>query len=153
MVANVISYRGKSAYREVGKVFGLGDDQIDRLTRTRGHWSSGDLGERELRESGLDPRDPTVRQVVEWAETLQGFPRHLGLHSGGFIITRDPVIELVPVENATKELRTVIAWDKRDVESLGLVKVDLLSLGMLTAVRKTFELVYQTEGQELTLAT
>jgi error-prone DNA polymerase len=152
MVANVISYRGKSSYREVGKVFGLGDDQIDRLTRTRGHWSSGDLGERELEESGLDPRDPTVRQVVEWAETLQGFPRHLGLHSGGFIITRDPVIELVPIENATKELRTVIAWDKRDVEDLGLVKVDLLSLGMLTAVRKTFDLVKATEGKELTLA-
>jgi error-prone DNA polymerase len=152
MVANVISYRGKSAYREVGKVFGLGEDQIDRLTRTRGHWSSGDLGERELREAGLDPRDPTVHQVVEWAETLQGFPRHLGLHSGGFIITRDPVIELVPIENATKELRTVIAWDKRDVEDLGLVKVDLLSLGMLTAVRKTFDYVKATEGKELTLA-
>jgi error-prone DNA polymerase len=152
MVANVISYRGKSAYREVGKVFGLGEDQIDRLTRTRGHWSSGDLGEREIRDAGLDPHDDTVRQVVHWAETLQGFPRHLGLHSGGFIITRDPVIELVPVENATKELRTVIAWDKRDVEDLNLVKVDLLALGMLTAVRKCFDYVRQTEGKELTLA-
>jgi error-prone DNA polymerase len=153
MVANVISYRGKSAYREVGKVFGLGEDQIDRLTRSRGHWSSGDLGERELHEAGLSSRDSTVRQVVRWAEVLQGFPRHLGLHSGGFIITRDPVIELVPVENATKELRTVIAWDKRDVEDLKLVKVDLLALGMLTAVRKCFDFVRATEnGRELTLA-
>lgn len=152
MVANVVAYRGKSAYREVGKVFGLGEDQIDRLTRSRGHWSSGALGDRELKEAGLSPDDPTVRQVMYWSEILQGFPRHLGLHSGGFIITREPVIEMVPVENATKELRTVIAWDKRDIEELKLVKVDLLSLGMLTAVRKTFDLVRATEGLELTLA-
>ncbi|MCK6549206.1 error-prone DNA polymerase [Myxococcota bacterium] len=153
MVANVIAYRGKSAYREVGKVFGLGEDQIDRLSRTRGHWSAGMMDSDELRRSGLDPSDATVQQVVHWAETLQGFPRHLGLHSGGFIITRDPVTELVPVENATKELRTVISWDKRDVETLGLVKVDLLALGMLTAIRKTFEFVEQSEGRALTLAT
>src|SRR5262249_44313156 len=121
-------------------------------TRARGPWSAGDLGERELEEAGLDPRDSTVRQVVEWAETLQGFPRHLGLHSGGFIITRDPVIEMVPVENATKELRTVIAWDKRDVEDLKLVKVDLLALGMLTAVRKCFDMIKLWENKELTLA-
>src|SRR6185503_844263 len=100
----------------------------------------------------LDSHDATVRQVVYWAEVLQGFPRHLGLHSGGFIITRDPVIEMVPVENATKELRTVIAWDKRDVEVLKLVKVDLLALGMLTAVRKCFDMIKATEGHELTLA-
>jgi error-prone DNA polymerase len=152
MVANVIAYRGKSAYREVGKVFGIGEDQIDRLTRSRGHWSSGELGERELREAGLDTKDPVVRQVVYWSEILQGFPRHLGLHSGGFIITRDPVVEMVPVENATKELRTVISWDKRDVEELKLVKVDLLALGMLTAIRKCFDLIRQTENLELTLA-
>ncbi len=152
MVANVIRYRGRLAYREVGKVFGLGDDQIDRLTRTRGHWSAGEIRAEDLKEAGLDPADPTVRQVVRWAEVLQGFPRHLGLHSGGFVITREPLVELAPIENATMENRTVIAWDKRDVETLGLVKVDLLSLGMLTAVHKAFDVVEATEGIRLSLA-
>ncbi|MEO1337526.1 MAG: error-prone DNA polymerase, partial [Myxococcota bacterium] len=152
MVANVIRYRGRLAYREVGKVFGLGDDQIDRLTRTRGHWSVGDVGVKDLREAGLDPSDPTVAQVIHWAEELQGFPRHLGLHSGGFVITKEPLVELAPVENATMENRTVIAWDKRDVETLGLVKVDLLALGMLTAVHKAFNVIEKTEGLRLSLA-
>ena len=152
MVANVIRYRGRLAYREVGKVFGLGDDQIDRLTRTRGHWSTGDVQNEDLREAGLDPGDPTVKQVVQWAEALRGFPRHLGLHSGGFVITKDPLVELAPVENATMENRTVICWDKRDVETLGLVKVDLLALGMLTAVHKAFDIVEATEGVRLSLA-
>ena len=152
MVANVIRYRGRLAYREVGKVFGLGDDQIDRLTRTRGHWSAPEVRDADLREAGLDPSDPTVKQVVRWAEELRGFPRHLGLHSGGFVITKEPLVELAPVENATMENRTVICWDKRDVETLGLVKVDLLALGMLTAVHKAFELIEATEGVRLSLA-
>lgn len=152
MVANFICYRGKLAYREVGKVFGLGQDQIDRLARGRGHWSAGELDGDELRNAGLDPDDPIVQQVVEWGETLQGFPRHLGLHSGGFVITKEPLVEIVPVENATKEYRTVVAWDKRDVETLGLVKIDLLALGMLSAVHRAFDLVLETEGLQLTLA-
>ena len=152
MVANVIRYRGRLAYREVAKVFGLGDDQIDRLTRTRGHWSTQEIRDEDLKEAGLDPRDPTVLQVIQWAEELQGFPRHLGLHSGGFVITKDPLVELAPVENATMENRTAICWDKRDVETLGLVKVDLLALGMLTAVHKAFDIIEQTEGLRLTLA-
>lgn len=152
MVANLICFRGKLAYREVGKVFGLGEDQIEKLSRGRGHWSAGAMGEKELREAGVDPRDRTVRQVVRWAEELQGFPRHLGLHSGGFVITRDPLVELVPVENATMEHRTVVSWDKRDIELLGLVKVDLLALGMLSAVRRSFDYVEQSEGVKLSLA-
>ena len=152
MVANVIRYRGRLAYREVGKVFGLGDDQIDRLTRTRGHWSDGDVRDADLKEAGLDPADQTVQQVVRWAEELRGFPRHLGLHSGGFVITKDRLVELAPVENATMENRTVICWDKRDVETLGLVKVDLLALGMLTAVHKSFDIIEETEGIRLSLA-
>ncbi|MEQ9498278.1 MAG: error-prone DNA polymerase [Deltaproteobacteria bacterium] len=152
MVANFICYRGKLAYREVGKVFGLGLDQIDKLTRGRGHWAAGELDGDELRECGLDPDDPIVQQVVEWAETLQGFPRHLGLHSGGFVVTKEPLVEIVPVENATKEYRTVVAWDKRDVETLGLVKIDLLALGILSAVHRAFDFVLDTEGKQLTLA-
>ncbi len=152
MVANFICYRGKLAYREVGKVFGLGLDQIDRLTRGRGHWAAGELDGDELRDCGLDPDDPIVQQVVEWAETLQGFPRHLGLHSGGFVVTKEPLTEIVPVENATKEYRTVVAWDKRDVETLGLVKIDLLALGILTALHRAFDFVLDTEGKQLSLA-
>jgi len=152
MVANVICYRGKLAYREVGKVFGLGADQLDALSGGQGHWSSPQMDEAELRRCGLDPRDRRVQQVVRWAEELRGFPRHLGLHSGGFVITKDPLVELAPVENATMEGRTIIAWDKRDVESLGLVKVDLLALGMLTVVRRTFDYVEQSEGHRWTLA-
>lgn len=153
MVANFICYRGKLAYREVAKVFGLGDDQIDALTRGRGHWSSPSMSEDELARAGLDPRDGRVRQVVRWAEELQGFPRHLGLHSGGFVITREPLSRTVPIENATMEQRTVIAWDKRDVETLGLVKIDLLALGMLTVVRRTFDLVAAHEGVRWDLGT
>lgn len=152
MVANFVCYRGKLAYREVGKIFGLGLDQIDRLTRGRGHWSAGEVNGDELRNCGLDPEDPIVQQVVDWADTLQGFPRHLGLHSGGFVITKEPLIEIVPVENATMEYRTVVAWDKRDVETLGLVKIDLLALGILSALHRTYDLVRETEGIELTLA-
>src|SRR4029077_5184659 len=85
-------------------------------------------------------------------ERLRGFPRHLGLHSGGFLITREPIVEVVPVENATKELRTVIAWDKDDIEALGFVKVDLLALGMLTAIHRAFDLVRASEGCQLSLA-
>ncbi|MCB9652540.1 MAG: error-prone DNA polymerase [Deltaproteobacteria bacterium] len=152
MVANLICYRAKLAYREVGKVFGLGTDQIDHLTRGFGYWSSGTVSESDIAAAGLDPSSQAVRQAMRWAEVLQGFPRHLGIHSGGFVITRTPVVEMVPVENATMAHRTVIAWDKRDVERLGLVKIDLLSLGMLTAVRRTFDAVQETEGLELSLA-
>ncbi len=153
MVANVICYRSKLAYREVGKVLGLGEDQIDRITDGRGHWSAPDMTDEEVRQAGMDPRDARVRLLVRWAEELRGFPRHLGLHSGGFVITKDPIVELLPVENATMEHRTVIAWDKRDVETLGLVKVDLLALGMLSVVRRAFDAIRQTEGRDLSLAT
>lgn len=152
MVANVICYRDKLAFREVGKVFGLGEDQLDRLSKTRSYWGPTPMAEADLREAGLDPDDPRVGQVVRWGSELVGFPRHLGLHSGGFVITRQPLVEIVPVENATMPHRTVIAWDKRDVETLGLVKVDLLALGMLSVVRRSFDYVRESEGLELGLA-
>ncbi|MCB9651602.1 MAG: error-prone DNA polymerase [Deltaproteobacteria bacterium] len=152
MVANVICYRTKLAYREVGKVFGLGEDQIDKLTSGLGHWADPAVGDELLAKAGLDPRDEAVQQVVRWAGVLVGFPRHLGIHSGGFVITRDPLVELVPVENATMEQRTIVAWDKRDVERLGLVKIDLLALGMLTTVHRAFDFVREHEGLELDLA-
>jgi error-prone DNA polymerase len=152
MVANVICYRGRLAYREVGKVFGLGEDQIDKLTTGLGHWADPEVGDEQLRNAGLDPKDEAVQQVVRWAGVLVGFPRHLGIHSGGVVVTRDPLVELVPVENATMAQRTVVAWDKRDVERLGLVKIDLLALGMLTTVHRAFDFVREHEGVTLDLA-
>ncbi len=152
MVANVIRYRDKLALREVGKVFGLGLDPIDRLSRMRSHWGGPPVSEADLREAGLDPDDARVGSVVRLAAALVGFPRHLGLHSGGFVITRQPLVELVPVENASMAHRTVIAWDKRDVETLGLVKVDLLALGMLSVIRRAFDAIHHTEGTKLDLA-
>lgn len=152
MVANVICYRNKLAYREVGKVFGLGEDQIDRLGGMLGRWGSGETKDEELVRAGLDPKDETVKQVVKWAGVLVGFPRHLGLHSGGFVITKEPLVELVPIENATKHHRTVVAWDKRDIEALGLVKVDVLALGMLTTIQRAFKFLKETEGLDLDLA-
>lgn len=152
MVANVVCFRDRLAFREVGKVFGLGEDQLDRLSRTRSHWGPTPMRKEDLREAGLDPEDSRVEKVVRWGSELVGFPRHLGLHSGGFVITRQPLVEIAPVENATLPQRTVIAWDKRDVETLGLVKVDLLALGMLSVVRRTFDYVKECEGIRLDLA-
>lgn len=153
MVANVICYRSRLAFREVGKVFGFGDDQLERLSRTRSYWGGTDLEQDDLREAGLDPNDERVAHVVKWGAELVGFPRHLGIHSGGFVITKQPLVEVVPIENATMAHRTIIAWDKRDVETLGLVKVDLLALGMLSVVRRSFDFIRATEGLELSLAT
>ena len=153
MVANVICYRDKLAFREVGKVFGLGEDQLERLSKTRSYWGPTPMRPEDLQEAGLDPRDPRVGQVMRWGSELVGFPRHLGLHSGGFVITKEPLVELVPVENATMAHRTVIAWDKRDVETLGLVKVDLLALGMLSVVRRAFDAIEESEGRRLDLST
>ncbi|MCP5374223.1 MAG: error-prone DNA polymerase [Hyphomicrobiales bacterium] len=153
MTATVISYRTKSALREVGKVMGLSDDVIVALQRLawRRHWDevTGDL----LREAGLDPTDPTLRQVLALARELRGFPRHLSQHTGGMVITAGPLSEVVPIENAAMDERTVIQWDKNDLDALGILKIDLLGLGMLTCVRKAFDLIRDHHGKDYDLAT
>src|SRR5206468_7135601 len=103
-------------------------------------------------EAGLDPASPGVARLIDLATEIVGFPRHLSQHVGGFVITRGPLSELVPIENAAMPERTVIQWDKDDVDALGILKVDCLSLGMLTAIRKCFDLVAQHHGRRLTLA-
>src|SRR4029077_12071475 len=110
-----------------------------------------DLDDR-LREAGLDPQDRTLRQLADRVRQILGCPRHLSQHVGGFVITRGPLCELSPIENATMEGRTVIEWDKDDLDELGILKVDCLSLGMLTAIRKCFALVQEHTGQQLSLA-
>jgi error-prone DNA polymerase len=203
MVAAVICYRGKSAFREVGKVFGLSEDQLERLSSLQSDFQMGPWGRREqserflgqhprapaeqseapvspgepevlpsyeedlrnrpwhsttpataeaLTSAGLDPEDETVRQVIQRALELRGLPRHLGQHSGGVLISKEPLPEMIAIENATMPLRTVLAWDKEDLEALGMYKIDLLALGMLSAIRRCFTAIKNVEGLELSLA-
>jgi error-prone DNA polymerase len=153
IVAEVITYRARSAVRDVGKALGLSLDGVDRLAKALDHHGGArDLGS-GVREAGLDPEAPGVTQLVDLATELIGFPRHLSQHVGGFVITRGPLAELVPIENAAMPGRTVIEWNKDDVDALGLLKVDCLSLGMLTAIRKCFDLIARHEAKEWTLAT
>ena len=140
LTAEVISYRGRSAVRDVGKALGLSLDCIDRLAKELDWWNLDfDMG--RLRALGLDPNAPTMRQLLALVPQLLGFPRHLSQHVGGFVITRGLLSELVPIENAAMADRTVIEWDKDDIDAMGMLKVDVLGLGMLTAVRKSFELI------------
>ncbi len=142
MVSEVICYRGKSALREVGKAFGLSLEQVDRLSGTITHWDSAESSEKRLVEMGFDAADSRLRQVVELGRQLQGFPRHLSIHVGGFVLSAAPLSEVAPVEPGRMKDRTVVPWDKDDLETLGFFKVDVLGLGMLTAIRKALALIH-----------
>jgi error-prone DNA polymerase len=149
MTATVICYRGRSAVREVGKAFGLSEDTVSALSSTLWGWSMDGVSEKEAHRAGLDPSDPRLRLVLSLTQELLGFPRHLSQHVGGFVITRTPLDQVVPIENATMDKRTVIEWDKEDLEALGLLKVDVLGLGMLSCLRRAFDLLhthYKDEG-------
>jgi error-prone DNA polymerase len=141
LTAEVISYRGRSAVREVGKALGLSLDCVDRLAKSLDWWDSDGLKAQRLRDLGLNPRDRTLRNLFALMRDLLGFPRHLSQHVGGFVITKDPLCELVPIENAAMPDRTVIEWDKDDIDAMGMLKVDVLGLGMLTCIRKCFDLL------------
>ncbi len=153
MAAEVITYRSRSAIRDVGKALGLSLDRVDALAKqVEGFHHEPNLAER-CRQVGLDPESERGRRLVSLVNELIGFPRHLSQHVGGMVMTQGPLCELVPIENAAMADRTVISWDKNDLEDLGILKVDCLALGMLTAIRKAFELVRQHFGTRLTLAT
>ena len=142
MVSEVISYRGKSALREVGKVFGLSLEQVDRLSSLVSWWDSlSELPRERIAACGFDPGDTRVRQVLAMARAIQGYPRHLSIHVGGFVLSAEPLVNVAPVEPATMPNRTVIPWDKDDLDTLGFFKIDVLGLGMLTAIRKTLDLI------------
>ncbi|UQA63850.1 error-prone DNA polymerase [Polyangium aurulentum] len=145
MVSEVISYRGKSSLREVGKVFGLSLDQLDRLSGLV-MYHEANVNERKLEELGFDPKDVRLRQIVLLASALEGFPRHLSIHVGGFVLSADALHRVAPIEPARMPGRTVIPWDKDDLDDLGFFKVDILALGMLTAIRKTLALVHEREN-------
>jgi len=151
MVANVIRYRTKSAVRDVGKVLGVAETALDRLSKLMGS-RFADLRSDALDHSGLDPEAAAHRHLLRLADEIRDFPRHLSIHPGGFLLGHEPVDTLVPIEPATMEDRTVIQWDKYSVEDLGLFKVDLLGLGALTQAHLCFDLLRRHGGIDLDMA-
>ena len=151
LAATVIAYRSRSAIREVGKVLGLSPDTVGVMADTV--WGMGSSGVKvdHVRDAGLDPTDPRLMLALELSSALCGFPRHLSQHVGGFVLTEGRLDELVPIQNAAMEDRTVVEWDKDDLDVLGIYKVDVLALGMLTALRKGFALIEKHYGEKLTI--
>jgi error-prone DNA polymerase len=153
IAATVIHYRPRSAIREVGKVMGLSEDVTAALASTIWGHMEGEMEEARAADAGLDLSDPHLKRTIKLAEQLIGMPRHLSQHVGGFILTERPLTETVPVGNGAMEDRTFIEWDKDDIDELGILKIDVLALGMLTCIRKCFDLVRLHHGEDWSLAT
>ncbi len=151
LAAAVITYRTRSAIRETAKVFSLSDDVVAALNGSAWGQENAPIGEDRVHAIGLNPADPTLKLALEMAKALTGFPRHLTQHSGGFVITRDRLDEVIPVMNTAMDKRTMVEWDKDDLDALGLLKVDVLALGMLTALSKGFKLLDKHYAKQLTL--
>jgi error-prone DNA polymerase len=152
LTATVICYRPRSALRDVGKALGLDLTQVDRLAKAVGWWDGHQALPQRIGDAGLDETSPVIRHLSALVTSLLGFPRHLSQHTGGFVISRGPLSHLVPTENAAMPERTVIEWDKDDLDALGLLKVDVLALGMLTAIRRALDLLSVRYGRPLSLA-
>ncbi|MCE8509827.1 error-prone DNA polymerase [Ruegeria pomeroyi] len=153
LCATVIHFRSRAAIREVGKVMGLSQDVTASLSGQIWGQSNGGADPARIRELGLDPEDRRLALTIRLIGEIIGFPRHLSQHVGGFVITRGRLDELAPIENAAMEDRTLIEWDKDDIDTLGILKVDVLGLGMLTCIRKAFDLMRQHEQRHLTIDT
>jgi error-prone DNA polymerase len=153
LAATVITYCSRSAIRDVGKALGLSLDRVDALAKHVEGYSREPKLVRRCRDVGIDPASDLGQRLIYCVNEIIGFPRHLSQHVGGMVITQGPLCEMVPIENAAMADRTVIQWDKDDLDELGILKVDCLCLGMLTALRKGFDLVREHEGRPLTLAT
>ncbi len=153
LTAVASSYRATGALRDVAKALGLPPDQINALAGCCGRWSEHIPDDSRLREAGFDPDNPVLRRVLVLTDALIGFPRHLSQHPGGFVISEQPLDTLVPIENASMADRTVIQWDKDDLDAVGLLKVDVLALGMLSAIRRCFDLIEHYRGTRWTIAT
>ena len=141
IAATVISYRGRSAIREVGKAFGLSEDAIGALSSSIWGGGGGAVSHDAIKRTGLDPQSPRMRQIAALAAEINGFPRHLSQHVGGFVITKSRLDEVMPIGNAAMEDRTFVEWDKDDLDALGILKIDVLGLGMLSCLRKALDLV------------
>jgi len=147
LAAALITYRTKGALRDAGRALGFGIAQINALTASLAWWDKREQLPQRFAELGLDPQAPRVEKWLAIAEALRGFPRHLTQHVGGFVISRGPLARLVPVENAAMAERSVIQWDKDDLDAMGLMKVDILALGMLTAIRRTLSILAEISGR------
>ena len=152
IAATVITYRTRSAIREVGKAMGLSEDVISALAGSIWGRSSGGVEDDYAKERGLDPNDLTLRRALAFTKELIGFPRHLSQHTGGFVMTRGALEEVIPIGNAAMEDRTFVEWDKNDLEALGMIKVDVLGLGMLTCIAKAFDMLQDHYGIDHDLA-
>jgi error-prone DNA polymerase len=153
LTATVVCYRPRSAIRDVGKAFGLTEDVTSRMANSVwGSWGRG-LTEREIRQGALSPENRLIAQATHFANEIMGFPRHLSQHVGGFVLTQNRLDETVPIGPATMEDRYFIEWDKDDIDVLKMMKVDVLALGMLTCIRKAFDLIRVHEGKSFTLST
>ena len=152
LAATLITYRPRSAIRDVGKALGFDVDFVDFIAKSMSWWDNRSEIEKRFRAAGIDPAGHLVRQFLLLVNEILGFPRHLSQHVGGFVISAGPLAELVPIENAAMDERTVIQWDKDDLEALGLLKVDVLGLGMLTAIRKALALVAEHRGRPSTMS-
>ncbi|MBV8656252.1 MAG: error-prone DNA polymerase [Burkholderiales bacterium] len=152
LAATVISYRRRSALRDVGRALGFDEGQLDRLSNTLAWWDKIEDLPLRLAEAGFDGNSRSVQQLLMLTKTLQRFPRHLSQHVGGFIISSGPLARLVPIENAAMKDRTVIQWDKEDLEAMNLLKVDVLALGMLTAIRRCLALLAGPGHEPMTMS-
>lgn len=153
LAATVITYQPRSAVRDVGKALGFSLEQVEHLARTLRHWNDRKLLEHRIEEAGFDAANPCIQRLLTLVQALLKFPRHLSQHVGGFVISRGPLCEMVPIENAAMPERTVIQWEKDDLEALGLLKVDVLALGMLSAIRKCFDYIKAYRGACLSMST
>ncbi|MFZ3206660.1 MAG: error-prone DNA polymerase, partial [Pseudomonas sp.] len=153
LTAVASTYHGAGAVRDIAKALGLPPDQVNALADCCGRWSDKGPPLERLREAGFEPDSPVLRRVLALTGELIGFPRHLSQHPGGFVISEQPLDTLVPVENAAMAERTIIQWDKDDLDLVGLLKVDILALGMLSALRRSFDLIERHRGRRWTLAT
>lgn len=152
--STVIHFRSRAAIREVGKAMGLSEDAVAALSsKVWGHYSREGISESHIKSAGLNPNDRRMMQTIELTEQIRGFPRHLSQHVGGFVITAGRLDEMCPVENAAMADRTIIEWDKDDIDAIGMLKIDVLALGMLSCLRKAFDLLSNWKGERYTLAT
>ena len=146
LAATVITYKPRSAIRDVGKALGFSLTQVDQLTRSTAWWENPEGFAQRISQQGFKLDNLKVRQLIHLVQAIVGFPRHLSQHVGGFVISETPLASLVPVENAAMADRTVIQWDKEDLETLGMLKVDCLALGMLTVIHRCLDLINKSQG-------
>lgn len=151
LTATVITYCPRSAIRDVGRALGFSEFQLGKLTGNMHWWDGQVVAPERLRAAGFEPASPLLHRLLTLVRQLVGFPRHLSQHVGGFVITEEPLSRLVPIENAAMAERTVIQWDKNDLDELGFLRVDILGLGMLSAIRRSFALLQEHKGQVLAM--